>query len=85
MKLVSMKLGNTAAICRKSYVHPLVISIYLDGSLMAFIKTAIKSSTNDSPTVESTNYSVNFGLLSEMETVILDFLQQNSSDNTFQN
>ena len=85
MKLVSKKLGNTPAICRKSYVHPLVISTYLDGSLMAFVKTAFQSSTNDSPTVESTNYSVNFGLLSEMETVILDFLQQNSSDNTFQN
>lgn len=30
MRLVSMELGNTPAICRKSYVHPIVIARYLD-------------------------------------------------------
>ena len=30
MRLVSSELGNTATICRKSYVHPLVVARYLD-------------------------------------------------------
>jgi DNA topoisomerase-1 len=30
---VAARLGNTAAICRKCYVHPAVIEAYLDGSL----------------------------------------------------
>ena len=30
MRLVSTELGNTAAICRASYVHPMVIARYLD-------------------------------------------------------
>jgi DNA topoisomerase-1 len=32
---VAKRLGNTAAICRKCYVHPEVINAYLDGSLSA--------------------------------------------------
>jgi DNA topoisomerase-1 len=30
MRLVSAELGNTPAICRKSYVHPIVVARYLD-------------------------------------------------------
>ena len=30
MRLVSAELGNTPAICRKSYVHPIVVAKYLD-------------------------------------------------------
>jgi len=30
MRLVSSELGNTPAICRKSYVHPMVVARYLD-------------------------------------------------------
>lgn len=30
MRLVSSELGNTPAICRKSYVHPIIVARYLD-------------------------------------------------------
>jgi DNA topoisomerase-1 len=30
---VARKLGNTRSVCRKCYVHPVVIAAYLDGSL----------------------------------------------------
>jgi DNA topoisomerase-1 len=30
MRLVSTELGNTATICRKSYVHPIVVARYVD-------------------------------------------------------
>jgi len=32
---VAARLGNTPAICRRSYVHPEVVAAYLDGSLQA--------------------------------------------------
>ncbi|MFL5734789.1 MAG: DNA topoisomerase IB [Chloroflexia bacterium] len=35
---VAERLGNTAAICRKCYVHPTVLDSYLDGSLIATFK-----------------------------------------------
>jgi DNA topoisomerase-1 len=34
IETVSKKLGNTPAICRKSYVHPAVIDAYVDGSMV---------------------------------------------------
>jgi DNA topoisomerase-1 len=30
MRLVASELGNTPAICRTSYVHPMVVARYLD-------------------------------------------------------
>jgi DNA topoisomerase-1 len=33
VKRVAAQLGNTPAVCRKSYIHPRVLASYLDGSL----------------------------------------------------
>jgi DNA topoisomerase-1 len=33
IKVVATRLGNTPAVCRASYVHPLVLGSYLDGTL----------------------------------------------------
>jgi DNA topoisomerase-1 len=30
MRLVASELGNTPTICRKSYVHPIIVARYLD-------------------------------------------------------
>lgn len=35
IKSVAKRLGNTPAICRKSYVHPNVVTCYLEGTLAA--------------------------------------------------
>jgi DNA topoisomerase I len=37
IEIVATRLGNTPTICRKCYVHPLVISEYLDGNLASHI------------------------------------------------
>jgi DNA topoisomerase-1 len=34
IRLVSERLGNTLAVCRKCYVHPAVLESYLDGTLL---------------------------------------------------
>ena len=36
--VVAEQLGNTAAICRKCYVHPKVIDTYMDGTLAKLLK-----------------------------------------------
>jgi DNA topoisomerase-1 len=42
MRLVSADLGNTPTICRKSYVHPMVVARYVDnGETIALPPTAI--------------------------------------------
>jgi len=38
---VAHKLGHTRAVCRRSYVHPVVIDTYLDGRLQAALSTAV--------------------------------------------
>lgn len=47
IKEVSQKLGNTPAVCRSSYVHPDVISCYLDGTLaeLSVVREAVEAST----------------------------------------
>jgi DNA topoisomerase-1 len=42
MKAVATRLGNTAAICRKCYVHPAVINAYLDGTLRRATERAVR-------------------------------------------
>jgi DNA topoisomerase-1 len=40
---VSSRLGNTPTICRKCYVHPEVLSSYMDGDLLLDIKEEVES------------------------------------------
>jgi DNA topoisomerase-1 len=37
IEAVSKRLGNTKAVCRKCYVHPLVLDSYLDGTLLEVV------------------------------------------------
>jgi DNA topoisomerase-1 len=39
-------LGNTAAICRKCYVHPAVVEAYLSGTQIAGLAEAVKPPDN---------------------------------------
>lgn len=62
---VSKKLGNTKAICRKCYVHPVVINAYLHGTSVPPIKTDSKPRETSSK-------------LTSGELVVLKFLKKNS-------
>jgi DNA topoisomerase-1 len=42
LELVSRRLGNTASVCRKAYVHPQVIESYLDGAFVNSRKRAAR-------------------------------------------
>src|SRR3954463_11452706 len=44
---VAARLGNTPTICRKCYVHPDVLTSYLDGNLVLEIKKAVENQLQD--------------------------------------
>ena len=44
---VAARLGNTPTICRKCYVHPDVLTTYLDGNLVLEIKKAVENELRD--------------------------------------
>ena len=46
VKSVAAKLGNTPSVCRKCYIHPLVIEAYMSG---AFTKTVREQQSEESP------------------------------------
>jgi DNA topoisomerase-1 len=65
---VARRLGNTRAVCRKCYIHPVVLEAYLDRSLFAVLPphTAFDSATRAS------------GLYPE-EAIVLAFLKQRAT------
>ncbi len=38
VEMVATRLGNTKAVCRKCYIHPLIFDAYLDGSMMETVR-----------------------------------------------
>jgi DNA topoisomerase I len=65
---VANNLGNTVAVCRKSYIHPAILDSYLDGSLLEFLKGQVEEALRDE--LEG---------LSGEEAAVLAFLQQRLS------
>jgi DNA topoisomerase-1 len=47
IETVARRLGNTPAVCRKSYVHPEVFNAYLDGSLRATLQDRVEENLRD--------------------------------------
>ena len=48
IKAVAQKLGNTPTICRKCYVHPGVLDMYLDGTLLHALEQRAEQELVDS-------------------------------------
>ena len=62
---VAQELGNTPTICRKCYVHPVVLDAYLDGTLVETLKKRAER-----------KLSTSLGRLEPEEAAVLAFLQQ---------
>jgi DNA topoisomerase-1 len=65
---VAARLGNTAAVCRKSYIHPEIVACYLDGSLLGLLRGRVEQVLREDLA----------GLRSE-EAAVLALLQQRLS------
>ena len=61
---VSSRLGNTATICRKCYVHPEILSSYMSGQLLLEIKQEVDAELRD-----------NLSSLSPEEAAVLAMLE----------
>ena len=44
---VAQRLGNTPAVCRKSYIHPAVLEMYIDGSLIKALEQRVEREIRD--------------------------------------
>jgi DNA topoisomerase-1 len=66
VKATARSLGNTPAVCRKSYIHPAVIEAYLDGSLIPKLNEGKIPSTSS-------------GRLRPDEAAVLRFLKRASN------
>jgi DNA topoisomerase-1 len=62
---VTERLGNTRAVCRKYYIHPLVLEAYLDGTLLEQCRVVENAEPSEG--------------LSAEETAVLAFLRERAS------
>ena len=62
---MASRLGNTPAICRKSYVHPEIVGAYLEGSLLDSLRAEIETELREE-----------LAGLEPEEVAVLIFLQQ---------
>ena len=62
---VAERLGKTPAVCRKCYIHPVVLQSYLDGATVEFIRGRAEA-----------ELSTGLARLSAAEGAVLAFLQQ---------
>jgi len=65
IEAVAERLGNTTAICRKSYVHPAVIAAYMDGATVGTVKASVDRELKE-----------RLGELGPEEAAVLVFLRQ---------
>jgi DNA topoisomerase-1 len=65
IETVAKRLGNTKTVCRKCYVHPIVLDAYLDGTLRTQLRTRVESELKQQ-----------LHRLSPEEAAVLAFLQQ---------
>lgn len=66
---VSARLGNTPAVCRKAYIHPLVLDSYLENSLVLEVQEEVERELKD-----------DVGYLRPEEAVVLAFIQRRLAD-----
>jgi len=66
---VSARLGNTPTICRKCYIHPEVLTCYLEGALPEGVQTQVEAELRDE-----------LGSLKPEEAAVLTFLQKRLAD-----
>jgi DNA topoisomerase I len=72
IKRVAAQLGNTPAVCRSSYIHPEILTCYVDGSLIEHLRGEIKATLREELT----------GLTSEETAVLVLLLNRLEDENS---
>lgn len=72
LEVVAKKLGNTTTVCRKYYVHPLLIELYSNGKLAAHFEEEISTDdTNSAPAGLSPEETLLLAILEKGVTAIV--------------
>jgi DNA topoisomerase-1 len=66
---VAQRLGNTRAVSRNCYIHPAVVSAYMDGSLSRLLGTPVAAETRRSPDDLSAEEEAVLGVLLERQRI----------------
>ena len=65
---MAARLGNTPTICRKCYIHPEIITTYIEGSLLLEVKDKVEAELRE-----------DLAALSPEEAAVLTLLQKRLS------
>ncbi len=77
VEAVAQRLGNTPAVCRKCYIHPVVMESYLDGLTIERVKAKARALAGGGEgAAENGNGSRVGEALSDEEKAVLGFLQR---------
>jgi DNA topoisomerase I len=71
IETVAQRLGNTRAVCRRCYVHPVIVDSYLDGSMLEVLRSRAEQEMRSS-----------LHRLSPEEAAVLTLLQQRLKQET---
>jgi DNA topoisomerase I len=77
---VAARLGNTPTICRKCYIHPEILSSYVEGSLLLEVKEKVEAELRDDlATLKPEEAAVLTLLQSRLSTTLKDKLEASAA------
>ena len=76
VEAVAAQLGNTPAVCRKCYIHPLVIESFLDGRLHQQLGPAVRRLARDLGDDAGARAALDSALLQRVESAVVGFLEK---------
>jgi DNA topoisomerase-1 len=77
---VAARLGNTPTICRKCYVHPEILTTYVEGSLLLDVKNMVESELRDDlATLKPEEAAVLTLLQSRLSRTLRDKLEESAA------
>ncbi len=68
IKRVAQQLGNTPAVCRKCYVHPMVLNSYMSGELLKTLQAAEKKTAKNHHALREEEVQLMFLLEARLKT-----------------
>lgn len=73
---VARQLGNTPTVCRKCYIHPMVIDAFLDGRLADQLGPSVRRLARDLGGAQRTHTALDTALLTRVEGAVVGFLDR---------
>jgi DNA topoisomerase-1 len=76
VEAVAAQLGNTPAVCRKCYIHPLVIDGFMDGRLAKGLGAAVSRLGRELRDASRSSGALDSALLTRVESAVVGFLEK---------